>query len=148
MIFANTGTLKTRVHSLFLLSHSLKCQDILVSTVYPTISCTAAVRVVRNPCRVTYVNVTSARRVSPQRNRCTPRLATTQSLHAASRRNARRGDLRAKPCCKTFHPPCMCIGFRCAPPPTRRYPPSFQALSEFCCKTFPLYRTYHDLTVA
>ena len=26
--FANTGTLKTRVHSLFLLSHSLKYEDI------------------------------------------------------------------------------------------------------------------------
>ena len=54
--------------------------------------------------------------------------------------DVRRGDPRAKPCCKTFHLPRMCTGFRCMPPATRRSPRSFQGLPEFCCKTFPLYR--------
>ena len=63
MTFANTGTLKTRMHSLFLLSHSLKCKDILVSIVDPTVSWTAA----------------AARCPQPA-----PHFATTQSLRAAS----------------------------------------------------------------
>ena len=125
MTFANTGTLTTRVYSLFHLSDSLKYLGYLTR-------------------RRSHHTVAAARRPRPAPRSDASRGRRVSPYVIAARRarlaDERRGDPRAKPCCKTFHLPRMCTGFLCAPPAIRRSPLSFQGLPEFCCKTFPLYR--------
>ena len=51
--------------------------------------------------------------------------------------NVRRGDPHAKPCCKTFHPPCMCIGFCCALPLTVAIRPAFKRCQSSVARLSP-----------